>query len=232
MSRRGPLELVISRFRENLRWILDPIVANYNVVVYDKCKDKPLDEDVRARIDLHIALPNTGRECGTYLHHIISRYNDLADVTAFVQGSASDPHKRSKLMFVLRTAENTASSVLAGRRHLDVASELGAFTLDSWESTHPANREVGTSHLLAKSDERPFGRWYHNRFGGFKSTLVCYYAIFAVARDHIRKRPKSFYERLYEADMRHHDGSECIHYMERAWDAVFMVPDTCKHYVQ
>ncbi|KAG1674943.1 hypothetical protein FOA52_014737 [Chlamydomonas sp. UWO 241] len=41
------------------------------------------------------ALPNIGREAHTYLHHIVSRYADLADLTIFVQGDPYDHIIRS-----------------------------------------------------------------------------------------------------------------------------------------
>ena len=37
-----------------------------------------------------IALPNRGREAGTWLHHIVSNYDRLADRTVFMQGDPFD----------------------------------------------------------------------------------------------------------------------------------------------
>jgi hypothetical protein len=80
-SGRPNLQLVVSRYGENVSWThnLDAVP----VVVYDK-------GDAQAPG----ALPNVGREAHTYLHHIVTHYEHLADVTVFVQGEPFDhvPH--------------------------------------------------------------------------------------------------------------------------------------------
>jgi|SRR3989338_776252 len=60
-------QLVVARYRENISWLRK---TQLPAIVYDK----------------HLTLPNVGREATTYLYHIIKNYDNLADITMFVQG--------------------------------------------------------------------------------------------------------------------------------------------------
>lgn len=75
---KDQLEIVISHYEEDLQWI--PNVRQW-VTIYDKSG---------AEYPGAIELPNLGREAGTYLSHIVDRYDSLADRTIFFQG---DPFK-------------------------------------------------------------------------------------------------------------------------------------------
>lgn len=66
------MEVVVAQYREDISWTQ---ALPYKVTVYTKNTG---------------LLPNIGREAHTYLYHIITRWNDLADYTAFVQGNPFD----------------------------------------------------------------------------------------------------------------------------------------------
>jgi len=69
------IELVISRFNENIDWVKE---FNYSYIIYNKGLDN---------INLpYISLPNIGRESHTYIHHIITNYNTLPEYIVFLQG--------------------------------------------------------------------------------------------------------------------------------------------------
>lgn len=69
------LEIVVAYYHEDLNWTRD-----LPCIIYDK---SGTDHG-------YINLPNIGREAQTYLYHIITRYDRLADRTAFVQGNPFD----------------------------------------------------------------------------------------------------------------------------------------------
>jgi hypothetical protein len=75
------IEIVLARFNEDVTW------SNYYssiLTIYDKSEDpktKLSGENV-------IHLPNLGRECNTYLHHIVNNYDNLANITVFSQASS------------------------------------------------------------------------------------------------------------------------------------------------
>lgn len=72
------LEVVVSKYKENLDWVLN--IKNHKVVIYNKG-----DFDTR-----YINLPNIGREAHTYLYHIIENYDNLENYTCFLQGNPFD----------------------------------------------------------------------------------------------------------------------------------------------
>lgn len=72
---KSKFEIVVAKYKEDIRW--SECVHN-NVTIYSK-----LVNDLQQ----FISLPNIGREYGTYLHHMITNYDHLADKTLFVQGA-------------------------------------------------------------------------------------------------------------------------------------------------
>lgn len=72
------IDIVVARYREDISWLSDPVFENYNVLVYNKHDQSGL------------VLPNIGRESHTYVHHIVKNFDNLADITAFVQGHPFD----------------------------------------------------------------------------------------------------------------------------------------------
>ena len=68
------LQMVVSRFKEEVDWTKD----YSSVLIYNKGKDIEIDCEI---------LPNVGREAHTYLHHIVNKYENLAEVTCFFQGT-------------------------------------------------------------------------------------------------------------------------------------------------
>ena len=73
------IDIVIARYNENLDWLKD-IPKNINIIVYNKGL-----EDITCP---YIKLENIGRESHTYLYHIITNYDNLADITIFCQGDS------------------------------------------------------------------------------------------------------------------------------------------------
>jgi hypothetical protein len=87
MARPKELEVVVAWYTEDLSWI--PPAADPAVTVYSKNGGLGVAPGERAwRVS---QLPNVGREGHTYLRHIVDHYDDLADVTVFLQGDAR-PH--------------------------------------------------------------------------------------------------------------------------------------------
>ncbi|RYZ90483.1 MAG: DUF3431 domain-containing protein, partial [Proteobacteria bacterium] len=66
------IELVVARYLEDLAWLRN-IPPQIRATVYDKNADSPHPGALQ--------LPNIGREAHTYLHHIVTRYDELAPIT-------------------------------------------------------------------------------------------------------------------------------------------------------
>lgn len=78
------VEIVISRFNEDISWING---LNCKITIYNK--GEPCGFNA-------IKLENVGREATTILYHIINNYNNLAEYTAFLQGNPFEHAKNAK----------------------------------------------------------------------------------------------------------------------------------------
>ena len=67
-------KVVISKYNEDVEWIKS---IKYDTIIYDKSNNP---------IEGSIPRPNIGREAETLLHYIIGHYNNLPDLTIFLQG--------------------------------------------------------------------------------------------------------------------------------------------------
>ena len=197
------IELVVARYTEDLSW-LRKRPTNLTVTIYDKSPDASGGEQA-------ISLPNVGREAHTYLHHIVSRYDSLAEWTIFCQGKPFD-------------------------HAYDFKKTMREFA-DSGIARPPGFTWLG--HLIDTDDdrgERLFRPWSKNEDGrgldmrGFHKALFdtdgpeqyifVLGAQFAVHRDVVRRQPVSFYERALAISTTFPDAAHCF---ERSWDRVFGV---------
>lgn len=69
-------KLIVAKYKEDIGWIR--FFDRDNIIIYDK-SDNPVPDS--------IPRPNIGRESETFLHYIIENYDNLCDVTIFVQGN-------------------------------------------------------------------------------------------------------------------------------------------------
>jgi hypothetical protein len=85
-------QIVVASYKENLWWVEKVRALGYDVIVYntsptgifsfsmdsngEMCDLTPID---------HIKLPNTDREAGQWLHHMVHNRNNLAEFTLFLQ---------------------------------------------------------------------------------------------------------------------------------------------------
>ncbi len=197
-------ELVVARFREDVRWC-DACDVD-NVRVYDKGGGRDTG---------HVSLPNIGREGHTYLHHIVRHYDGLAEVTAFVQGRIDDHLPRGAdvarhVSELLCEAEKHGFSL---PRHALVADARFRHPTYFGKPLHPAEQDLRSwfeQHVDATSFPaagRPM-LFYRN-------------GIFAMSRQRILGRPKAYYERLRDQLLA--EDPETGHFLERSWLYVFRV---------
>jgi hypothetical protein len=218
-------EVVISRYNENLNWIRDKPLSEMSIICYNKGTQQ-LEDVCEAPTCSIYSLKNVGRESHTYLYHIINNYDKLAPVTIFLPGSAMDEHKRGITLGVIKKVMKTGTTVLRGD-YGTFPDDIYDFKIDEWKSTNSDNKTHNGEKGLLLSPIRPYGKWYESKFGKTKVKVFCYYSIFAVAREHIIQKPKSFYENLLK-ELDTSSNPEVGHYMERAWGAVFYpYPEEC-----
>lgn len=209
-------EVVIAHFNEDLEWVGE---CAQDAVVYYKGERPP---GKYRRLE---PLPNTNRESGTYLTHIIRNYDDLADVTLFLQGNIHDwnhgtpPHTDLPL------------SKLKTRATKLTPDEMMAFgpikQFSHWDGMPWLTDGTGYFQRRGKgmrmSNLTP-GEFWKFVFGTEHPAVLNFSqgALFAVGRNVIRARPLEFWTRLlkYFDDLNHVNPEEG-HYMERFWMTIF-----------
>lgn len=70
------VRLVIAKYKEDVTWTNK--IKEHKITIYDK-SESPIINSIK--------LPNIGRETHTFLHHIVENYDNLDDVTVFLQGN-------------------------------------------------------------------------------------------------------------------------------------------------
>lgn len=168
------MEVVVARYKEDIEWTCR---LPYKVTVYTKNDG---------------LLPNIGREAHTYLYHIITRWDSLAEHTAFVQGHPFD-HAPGLLQDLVETPTEF--------RHLGPQLSCDR---DGWP--HHCGLNVGR---LADA------------VGLVQSEFVFSAgAQFVVSRERIRSRPLAFYHVLMSVLVT--NLSEAPWVYERLWQSIFM----------
>jgi len=213
------IQLIISRYNEDLEWIkLEPF-NKYPIIVYNK----GINEDFAKTDNIKKIekVPNVGRESHTYLYHIIQNYHNLAEVTIFLPGSAdlSNKFERAKRM-VYKTGE-TNNTVMACTPETNIIDTLYNFQIDNYLSTNPQNADLNKDSTIQLSKIRPYGEWYKATFKhGEQNLCVSWNAIFSISKKHILQKSKSYYENLLK-EVSNHSNPEEGHFFERSWFAVF-----------
>jgi len=80
------MDVVVSRYNENLKWIINTDMPYFNIKIYNKGKDSVKNE--------YRKIPNQGRDGETILRYIIENYYNLPPYVLFLQGN---PFEHSKV---------------------------------------------------------------------------------------------------------------------------------------
>ena len=211
------IELVIARYNEDLKWLKEEPFNKYRAIVYNKGVN---DDFHKTNSNKIIKLENVGRCDHTYLYHIIENYDNLADVTIFLPGSADMPHKMNNIKKLMSSMESNKTTTFIGNKMNNVRNDLSDFKMDNYASTNSNNNNLNNENKTQLATIRPYGKWYDSFFKDIIIHYVSYYGIFAVSREHIRQHPKSYYEKLIK-ELNTSSNPEAGHYFERSWNAVF-----------
>jgi len=204
------IDLIISRYNENLNWV-HRVASNIDrIYLYDK---GVVDSNIGA---FSIKLPNVGREAHTFLHHIISQYDNLGDYNAFCQGDPI-PHGGDQILHTINSIKKKTDEFdfLWLSNGLFVCDKMGLPQHSGLNINDFLNR-VG---IIDVEDNIAFAPG----------------AQFIVNKKLILRHPKSFYEKLitqfddnlYLEDYRNKDICDgrpyytlaCI--FERIWEKIF-----------
>lgn len=207
----SPAELVVSRFREELKW-LRRVPKPVRISIYNKGEGLELTPEIKARPGLSVTeLPNEGREAHTYLTHLRDRYDSLAPVTVFCQGHPFDhaPDFHDRLAALAGGMEIPDPFLWYGFLE-ETDDPCGRRLFVPWSKNHDG-RELSTGRLYEELFGEPTPSEFHFRGG----------AQFAVTASGVRRRSREFYERAHALSVSMPDAA---HSMERLWDRVFGPP--------
>jgi hypothetical protein len=198
-------QIVVARYDEDISYLQ---LFKDNIIVYNKGNyDIPIYFNI-------INLPNIGRESHTYLYHIITNYNNLADKTLFIQGRISD-HKllpfdeyfKDDNLFVGRESSHNIEML---KKDID---HSGKYLIELKKGD------------LKKSKYTPY-EWI-NKVGFNISKLqefkMIWGANFSISKEIIQSKSKLFYENLIkyiDYDRNPEEG----HFFERFWHTIFNQP--------
>ena len=201
-------EFVVAHYDEDLGWLRQHADHCH---VYDKSGDSAIDLSFK----LWERLPNVGRESNTYLHHIISNYHRLADVTVFLQGDSN--------LHVKYTYSPIA-------KYIDEADTKGnsfckLSTLSYWGFIKHTQKKYQDQLALGtlKRANLTLGQFWEAIFNAPHPSkiTVSYRAAFGVRRDVILTHHKDFYENILSY-VSSHPNPEEGHYLERLWHTIFI----------
>jgi hypothetical protein len=209
------MEIVISRYNENLEWLKNSSFDNYSITIYNKgINDNFYNNNYNV-----IKLENIGRCDHTYFYHIINNYDNLADITLFLPGSCNLKYKYIRVIKILNKIKKEKKTVLHGYYVYDLKNNYYNFKLDEWKSTDNQNNINNNEIKLTPSTIRPFGEWFNHNFGDLKNSHITFLGIHAIKKDHLIKNPKEYYIKFLN-ELQVSSNPEVGHYIERSYGAI------------
>lgn len=132
-------QIIIARYNENLSWVKKIDNRDVDIVIYNKGND--VEEIFSQKVKV-LTLENIGREAHTYLHHIISNYDDLPEKMIFTQAHPDDhvsKHCKSDFFDFLNSSDNFkyfSKNILGMRIDPDGVEESGILNGSFWMNKH------------------------------------------------------------------------------------------------
>jgi hypothetical protein len=155
-------QAIIAKYKEDISWTKSLEIP---IIIYDKSDSGNL--------------PNIGRDLHTYAHHIATNYDNLADISFFIQGNPFD--HCADLLNIMSKLEDTDFQPLT----------------DIFRLTHKSG--------LPYYSALPLQEAYQNLSNKSLPELIIFIsgAQFAASRDKLRQQPQSFYVKM--AKMANHN---------------------------
>jgi hypothetical protein len=213
------LEIIVSRFNEDLSWTQETPFNLFQYIVYNKGTNENF---VKTNVKQIINIENVGRESHTYLYHIIENYHKLSNILVFFPGSLNLDFKKDKAKIIINNIIKSKYSraYLAGHYHENIKEAFNDFLLDNWKSTDTQNFLLNNELTLKKSEIRPYGKWYTYFFGNIQANWTTMCGIFSIDKRDIIQYPVNRYQLLIQT-VNNHSNPETGHYIERSWCAIF-----------
>ena len=203
--------IIISRFNEDINW-LKQLKDFKKIIIYNKGKTLRNYDNFQI-----INLDNVGRESHTWIYHIVKNYNNLDDISIFLQGRIDDlgcmafQDPNDYIVNINRFGYSASRYGLLGPLHWgwNVGIETNIKYLDAWSSKDISRSKIG------------FRAFSKNLFPNIPFfTATSYGGCFAVKKDLILQYELDFYKNLLKILSKNKNPIEG-HYMERLWCYMF-----------
>jgi len=213
------IDIIISRFNEDLNWTQEAPFNLFQYIVYNKGNN---DNFNKTNVKQIINVENVGKNDHTYLYHIIENYDNLANIIVFFPGSLNLDYKKIKAKRILDNIiqSNFTKAYFFGYHSQNVKETFRNFTLDDWETSDKNNLLLNNETSLKKCVIRPYGNWYTFFFGNTQAHWNTWWGIFSVDKRDIIQHPIERYKMLLQT-VNTHSNPEAGHYIERSWGAIF-----------
>jgi len=211
------IDIIVARYNEDLTWTVEYPFNQYKYIVYNKGDN---DNFVKENVKEIINLSNVGKCDHTYLNHVITKYDSLADITVFFPGSVNMNYKKKIAIKLLREIEIRNNAVFISLNQYDIKKLYYNFKLNNYRTKNPQNNIKNPEYSLKKSAIRPYGLWFENMFGNLEVNCLIFYGIFSINKNDILQHPVTRYNKIIK-DISDHSNPEVGHYIERSWCAIF-----------
>lgn len=211
------INIIIARYNEDLKWTLEKPFDRFKYIVYNKGNNENFEKKNVKKV---ISLKNVGKCDHTYLYHVIENYNNLADINVFLPGSLDLKYKKQLANRLLKEIMLRNKAIFISLNQYDIKKLHYNFKLDKYKTKHSSNITLNSETFLKKSNIRPFGLWFENKFGNIKINCIIYHGIFSIHKKDILQHSKSYYKNLIKG-LSDHKSPEEGHFFERSWAAVF-----------
>lgn len=207
-------DIVVARYRESLSWLCTwPAPRVRRVFVYDKSGSEPPTDGMCPGVQVVPGLENVGREAETYLRHIVTNYDDLADRIVFTQADISEHRVNLKQLI---DGRKPARVGLDMKLTDTIAARFSRTDSYCYKGLHvqPSGLTLGQfCDLYFPRTPSPFQMaWMPWPVNG----------IFMTTRDAIHKNPREVYERLWnDSNLRKEQTPDEAFLMERLWFFLF-----------
>jgi len=213
------IEIIVSRFNEDLSWTQEVPFNLFQYIVYNKGNNENF---IKTNVKQIINIENVGKNDHTYLYHIVENYTNLSNIIVFFPGSLNLDYKKVKAKIILNNIIKSKYSIayFVGHYHPNIKEAFYNFTLDNWETSDKNNLLLNNESALKKSEIRPYGKWFTYFFGNIQAHWTTMCGIFSIDKRDIIQHPVECYQKLLQT-VNNHSNPEAGHYIERSWCAIF-----------
>jgi hypothetical protein len=216
---KNNVEIVISRYNEDLLWLNEYPFNQFEYIIYNKGDN---DNFNKTNVKKIVKLPNVGRCDHTYLYHICENYDNLSDIVVFLPGSVNIKEKKNKAINILTNIikKNYKETYFVGNYCDSVKEHFKSFKIDKHKCADSRNFNKNSETKLFKCKIRPYGKWYEYFFKNTPSRWYTFSGVFSIDKRDIIQHSIERYMILKNV-VGLHSNPEVGHYIERSWGAIF-----------